>query len=182
MKKIKITTIIILLSVSLILGGCKDPNEEKAEKQVAIFLDGYQKQDESISKLLLGTSEADYMSFEGISRHFANELKYKIKSCKKEQENFYNVEVEVETINFERLFSDSYQETIEKYGEEGILENFLKVMEENISEKEYESNKIVCNVIVRKLNDEYRIQMDSSLANALTGGMNEYLNLLQGGK
>ena len=36
-----------------------------------------------------------------------------------------------------------------------------------------------CNVTVKKMDDRFKIQMDSSLANALTGGMNEYLNSLQ---
>ena len=92
------------------------------------------------------------------------------------------MEVKIETIDFRKLFTDSYQETVEKYGEEGIAENFMNEMEKNIIEKKHEVTKVVCSIGVRKINDNFKIQMDSSLANALTGGMNEYLSSLQGGE
>ena len=53
---------------------------------------------------------------------------------------------------------------------------FEEQMEQNIKEKEYETIKTVCNVVVREVNDDFKIEMNSSFANALTGGMNDYLN------
>ncbi|MCI9131268.1 hypothetical protein [Thomasclavelia cocleata] len=180
MKKLKLS--VVLVGVIFLMTGCKDANSDIAKEQVVDFLDGYKQKNEEISEFLLGSTEADSMDFDGISAYFADEMEYKIKSCKKKEENLYNVEVEVQTLDFEQVFSDSYQETVKKYGEEGIAENFLGEMEENVKEGKYETNKVVCNIVVRKLNDEFKIQMDSSFANALTGGMNEYLSSLQKGK
>lgn len=180
MKSVKISIIVFI--VVLLLVGCRDEKMENAEEQVSIFLDRYKQKDNAVSELLLGVAETDYMNFEGISSYFAEELNYKIKSCNREEENLYKVEVEIQTINFEQLLLDSYQETVEKYGEEKIADFFVEKMEQNIKEKEYEYIKIVCNVVVRELNDEFKIEMNSSFANALTGGMNEYLDRLQGGK
>lgn len=179
MKKGKLS--VILLGMIFMLSGCKDTNKELAEEKVVYFLEGYKQKDETISELLLGTTATDSMSFEGVSAFFAEELEYEIKSCKEDEEDLYSVEVEVQTIDFEQLFSSSYEQTIEKYGEEGITENFMSEMEKNIEKREFEINKVTCNVVVRKLNDEFKIQMDNSFANALTGGMNEYLDSLQGG-
>lgn len=49
-------------------------------------------------------------------------------------------------------------------------------MEENIINNKFEKFVVECNILVLKINDEYKIQFDASLANALTGGMNEYIN------
>lgn len=191
MKKVKLS--IILIAFVYLMTGCKDTKKEEqitkektseekiVENQIKEFLEGYKQKDEKISELLLGTSEADSMSFEGISAYFADGLEYEIKSCKKKEDDLYNVEIEIKTIDFEQLFSNSYQETVDKYGEEGITDKFMSEMEQNIKEKDYEVNKSVCNVNLMKLNDEFKIQMDSSLANALTGGMNDYLASLQQG-
>lgn len=184
MKKRKVLRILIILLFVLVfvLVGYNEVNKIVAKERVVTFLNGYQQQDTTIGKLLLGTTETDSMSFEGVSAYFADELEYEIISCRREKKNVYNVEVKVQTIDFEQVFSDAYQTTIERYGEEGVAENFLNDMEQNIQAKEYELNKVTCNIIVRKLNNEFKIQMDSSFANALTGGMNEYLSSLQGGQ
>ncbi len=174
MKRIKIS-IIVFITVFLLV-GCGDERKGYAEEQVSVFLDRYKQKDNAVSELLLGITETDYMSFEGISSYFAEELKYKIKSCKREEESLYKVEVEIQTIDFKQLFLDSYQETVEKYGEENITDFFEEQMEQNIKEKEYETIKTVCNVVVREVNDEFKIEMSGSFANALTGGMNDYLN------
>lgn len=191
MKKVKLS--IILIAFVYLMTGCKDTKKEEritkeitseeiiVENQIKEFLEGYRQKDEKISELLLGTSETDIMSFEGISAYFADGLEYEIKSCKKKEENLYNVEIEIKTIDFQQLFSDSYQETIDKYGEEGIADEFMSEMEQNIKEQDSEVNKSTCNVNLIKLNNEFKIQMDSSFANALTGGMNDYLASLQQG-
>lgn len=182
MKK-TILPIILFLIVSLITGCSlfRDENKEVVEQQVTTFLEGYKEKDASISKLLIGNSESN-MTFEGVSAYFAEKLEYKIKSCKKTNDISYSAEVEIKTIDFENLFTSSYKETIEKYGEEGVVENFINEIEQNIKDDNYKIKKVICNVSVKKINDEFKIQMDSSLANALTGGMNEYLAFLQKGE
>lgn len=179
MKKIKVI-FLVFIAISMVV-GC-DESKNIVEQQVANFFEGYKKRDASISELLVGGTETDNMKFEGISTYFAEELKYEIKSCKKQDDNTYNVKVKVQTIDFEQLFLLSYQETIEGYGEEGISEHFMDEMEQNIKENNWVIKEVTCNVVVRKINDTFKIQMDSSLANALSGGMNEYLNSLQGGE
>ena len=55
-------------------------------------------------------------------------------------------------------------------------DEIVKKMEENIINNKFEKFVVECNILVLKINDEYKIQFDASLANALTGGMNEYIN------
>lgn len=179
MRKVKLFVIYLIVIFSLT--GCGYKDKQLARKRVGDFLDGYQQKNESISGYLLGTDGDADMGYEGISAYFAEKLEYEVKSCKKEESDIYCVEVEIKTIDFEKLFTLSYEETVESYGEE-IEENFLKQMEQNVEKGEYETYTSDCEVYVRKIDDEFKIQMDSSFANALTGGMNQYLNSLQGGK
>ncbi len=175
MKKI----VFLILSVILLVGCSTDKNEQLVQQRVTEFFEGYKNKDESISKFLIGSSEMDNMSFNGTSVYFAESLTYEIKSCKKTSDTDYIVEAKVETIDFKDLFTTSYNQTVEKYGENGIADNFINEMEQQISKKEYTVSKFTCNVTVRNIDNEFKIQMDSSLANALTGGMNEYLDSLQ---
>ena len=180
MKRSRLSAIsIILITIMLLTVGCNDKNGDMAQKQLSDFLDGYKQKNEAISKDLLGSSDTDIMMFNGISGYFADKLEYDIKSCKKNGNDNYNVKVEIETIDFEKLFSRSYHDTVEEYGDEGIEKNLLNKMEEEIKKGNYEMYMATCNVTLKKVDDRFKIQMDSSLANALTGGMNEYLNSLQ---
>lgn len=178
MKKVKCLMLLIIITV--LLTGCKDEDNDIAKEKMEIFLEGYKQQDDTISELLLGNHRSENMMFEGVSQYFANKMEYKIKSCKKEDRGIYKVKVEIQTIDFEKLFLYSYQTTIEKYGTEGIVDNFLNEMEQIILDEKYETINNTCDVLVREVNNELKIQMDGFLANALTGGMNEYLNSLQG--
>lgn len=175
MKKIAF----LILSVMLLVGCSTDKNEQLVEQKVTDFFEGYKNKDKSISKFLIGSSEMDSMSFDGISVYFAEKLNYEIKSCKKTSDTEYNVEAEVETIDFKDLFTTAYDQTVEEYGESGITNNFINEINKKISNNDYTKSEFTCNVIVRNIDDEFKIQMDSSLANALTGGMNEYLDSLQ---
>ena len=178
----KKSLIIMIFVMCFLLEGCGLSNKtdkERAKEVVISFLDGYKQKDKSVSELLLGKIESDYMSFDGISSNFAERLKYEIKSCQGKDENIYSVEVEIETIDFEKAFNNAYQKTIKKYGEEGIRKNFLNEMKQEIERKECIFKKIDCNVTVRKIKREFKIQIDDVFANALTGGMNKYLFSLQ---
>ncbi|MGN0441163.1 MAG: lipoprotein [Acutalibacteraceae bacterium] len=169
----------VLLAVLFLTGCSANQNDDAVKQCVTNFFDGYKKKDVSIAKFLVGSPESDGMNFEGISAYFADNLIYKIKACEKTSETDYSVEVEVETIDFKQLFTDSYNETVDKFGEDGIVHNFMDEMEQNIVDKDYRLSEFECKVKVRNVGDVFKIQMDSSLANALTGGMNEYLASMQ---
>lgn len=172
---------LLLMVMVIVMTGC-DSNKKHIERQVVAFFEGYQEKNPDISTMLVGGADANDMAFEGISEYFAEELKFNVKSCKKVEKNLYHVNVEVKTINFEKVLMESYEETVEKYGEERINDKFLEIMEKNIQDDRVDKKITNCTVVVRKINGEYKIQMDGYLANALTGGMNEYLNSLQGGE
>lgn len=182
---------LIFLLICILSTGCSKKVEDNKEdhkvndqtefeQQVENFLNGYQKKDETVFKMLIGGMEENLITYDGISGYFAEKMNYSIKSCEKVDEANYNVDIEVKTIDFEKLFTSSFEETIKEYGEEGITDNFLNAMELEIKEDVYETKTFNCTVIVRKNGAEYKILMNNSLANALTGGMNEYLYSLQG--
>ena len=122
------------------------------------------------------------MSYEGISSSFADGLSYEIISCRKDSDNLYIVEIQTTTIDFEKLFTVSTEETVENYGEDNVTDHLLDVMAQKITDDTCETKTIPAQVSVLKINEEYKIQMDGSLANALSGGMNDYLESLTGGE
>ena len=94
----------------------------------------------------------------------------------------FTVEIRAETIDFEKIFTDSYQNAVEQYGEQKAAENVLSIMQQKCEEGKYETKAITAESTVLKINGTFKIQMNSALANALSGGMNDYLISLEGGE
>lgn len=75
-----------------------------------------------------------------------------------------------------------YNETVESYGEENPSDYLLDTMQRKIDSGNYDIQENLTALSVHKVNGEIKIQMNTSLANALPGGMNEYLESLTGGE
>lgn len=162
-----------------LVGDMQD--KKKAEEVVSGFLDSYQACDPAASEFLTGTEDIA-MNYEGISAFFADRLTYDIVSAEKASENLYTVRIEVETIDFEKAFTDSYQEAEEQVGEEKAATAFLDIMQSKLESSDCATKAISADVSVSNIDGTFRIQMDNSLANALSGGMNDYLLSLTGGE
>lgn len=177
MKRKFVSIILLLLIISGVftLNGCSDKEIESAKNQVILFLDGYKEKDPNIFKYVVGSSESDNIEYNGISRFFAEHFTYEIKECKKNDENTFNIKIEASTIDFGKLFEETYNFMTMNYPDSSSDE-IVKKMEENIINNKFEKFVVECNILVLKIKDEYKIQFDASLANALTGGMNEYIN------
>lgn len=188
-KRRIILTVSILVFIAAVSGvillvyGTLQENRHKDNAQAAVteFLERYKACDPAASELLAGTGDIE-MSYEGISSSFADGLSYEIISCRKDSDNLYIVEIQTTTIDFEKLFTVSTEETVENYGEDNVTDHLLDVMAQKITDDTCETKTIPARVSVLKINEEYKIQMDGSLANALSGGMNDYLESLAGGE
>lgn len=188
-KRRIILTVFILVFIAAVSGvillvyGTLQENRHKDNAQAAVteFLERYKACDPAASELLAGTGDIE-MSYEGISSSFADGLSYEIISCRKDSDNLYIVEIQTTTIDFEKLFTVSTEETVENYGEDNVTDHLLDVMAQKITDDTCETKTIPAQVSVLKINEEYKIQMDGSLANALSGGMNDYLESLTGGE
>lgn len=170
-------------SAVLLVPGILQENRDKDHAQAAVteFLERYKACDPAASELLVGTDDIA-MSYEGISSSFADRLNYEIISCRKDSDDLYIVEIQTTTIDFEKLFTVSTEETVENYGEYNVTDHLLDVMQQKITDDACETKTISAQVPVLKIDEEYKIQMDGSLANALSGGMNDYLESLAGGE
>lgn len=170
-------------AVVLLVHGILQENRNKDCAQAAVteFLERYKACAPAASELLAGTADIA-MSYEGISSSFADRLSYEIISCRKDSDNLYIVEIQTTTIDFEKLFTVSVEETVENYGEDNVTDHLLDVMQQKITDDTSETKTIPAQVPVLKIDGEYKIQMDGSLANALSGGMNDYLESLAGGE
>ena len=169
----------IVLLVPRILQENRD--KDRAQAAVTEFLERYRACDPAASELLAGTDDIA-MNYEGISSSFADRLSYEIISCRKDSDDLYIVEIQATTIDFEKLFTVSSEETVKNYGEDNVTDYLLDVMQQKITEGDCEIKTISAQVSVLKNDEEYKIQMDGSLANALSGGMNDYLESLAGGE
>lgn len=169
--------------VILLVSGILQENRDKDRAQAAVteFLERYKACDPAASELLAGTGDIE-MSYEGISSSFADELSYEVISSRKDSDDLYIVEIQTTTIDFEKLFTVSAEETVKNYGEDNVTDHLLDVMQQKITGDTCETKTIPAQVSVLKINGEYKIQMDGSLANALSGGMNDYLESLAGGE
>ncbi len=174
--------LILMIGSCICLYACGDSDKQMVKETVSVFLEGYKKQDGSISQLLIGTSESDMISFEGVSVYFAEKLEYEISSCKSLGNDVYNVKVNIKTIDFGKLFEGAFAEVTAQHGEESAADNINRIMERKIDDNMYDVYETECNILVNKIANEYRIQLNSDFANGLTGGMNEYLSSLVGGK
>ena len=170
-------------SAVLLVPGILQENRDKDRAQAAVteFLERYKACDPAASELLAGTDDIA-MSYEGISSSFADRLSYEVISCRKDSDNLYIVEIQTTTIDFEKLFTVSAEETVKNYGEDNVTDHLLDVMQQKITDDACETKTIPAQVSVLKIDEEYKIQMDGSLANALSGGMNDYLESLAGGE
>lgn len=170
-------------AVVLLVPGILQENRNKDRAQAAVteFLEMYKACDPAASELLAGTEDIA-MSYGGISSSFADRLSYEIISCRKDSDDLYIVEIQATTIDFEKLFTVSAEETVKNYGEDNVTDHLLDVMEQKITDDTCETKTIPAQVSVLKIDEEYKIQMDGSLANALSGGMNDYLESLAGGE
>ena len=92
------------------------------------------------------------------------------------------MEIQTTTIDFEKLLTASVEETVENYGEDNVTDHLLDVMQQKITDDTCEKRNLSAQVSVLKIDGECKIQMDGSLANALSGGMNDYLESLAGGE
>lgn len=186
-KRFVVIVILFLLviaagAVAFIPTGLEEYRSKKnIEKTVTEFLVRYSSCDPSASELLAGTEDVE-MNYEGISKYFANNLKYKIESVNQDSDDVFTVEIRAETIDFEKIFTDSYQNAVEQYGEQKAAENVLSIMQQKCEEGKYETKAITAESTVLKINGTFKIQMNSALANALSGGMNDYLISLEGGE
>lgn len=187
-RRIILTVSILVLiaavsAVVLLILGILQENRDKECAQAAVteFLERYKACDPAASELLAGTGDIE-MSYEGISSSFADELSYEVISSRKDSDDLYIVEIQTTTIDFEKLFTVSAEETVKNYGEDNVTDHLLDVMQQKITGDTCETKTIPAQVSVLKINGEYKIQMDGSLANALSGGMNDYLESLAGGE
>lgn len=153
----------------------------QAQETVNAFLDRYHACDPAASELLAGTEDIA-MSYEGIPSSFAEKLRYEIISCRKDSDDLYIVEIQATTMDFEKLFTVSAEETAENYGEDNVTDYLLDVIQQKITDDACETKTISAQVPVLKIDGEYKIQMNGSFANALSGGMNDYLESLAGGE
>ena len=170
-------------AVVLLVPGILQENRNKAHVQAVVteFLERYKACDPAASELVVGTDDIA-MSYEGISSSFADRLSYEIISCRRDSDALYLVEIQTSTIDFEKLFTVSIEETVKKYGEGNVTDHLLDVMQQKIADDTCETKIIPAQVSVLRIDEEYKIQMDGSLANALSGGMNDYLESLAGGE
>lgn len=176
--KRKSTIVVLLLSIIIgvfTLNGCSNNEIETAKNQVILFLNDYIQKDPNIFKYVVGSSESDNIEYNGISKFFAEHFTYEIKECKKTDENTFDIKIKASTIDFGKLFEETYNFMTMNYPDSSSDE-IVKKMEENIINNKFEKFVVECDIVVLKINDEYKIQFDASLANALTGGMNEYIN------
>lgn len=176
-----IVLVVIMLLIFIVPCVLRDKREKDQVKEtVSEFLDRYQTCDPSASELLAGTGDIE-MTYNGISASFADKMSYTINSCEKKSDDHYAVDIETETIDFKSLFTESYDQAIESYGDENVSEHLLDIMQRSIDSGNYDTKKISTVLSVLKINGKFKIQMDTSLSNALSGGINEYLESLTGG-
>lgn len=187
-RRIILTVVILvcLVAVSVVLllvPGILQENKDKDNAQATVteFLERYKACDPAASELLAGTEDIA-MSYEGISSAFADGLSYEIISCRKDSDNLYIVEIQATTIDFEKLLTASVEEIVENYGKDNVADHLLDVMQQKITDDTCEKRNLSAQVSVLKIDGECKIQMDGSLANALSGGMNDYLESLAGGE
>lgn len=175
--------IILLLMIMFVMTACSSSrlDVEGAKQTVDTFLSRYHLKDASCAEFLLGNGEDSFFSFDGISEYFASELKYEIKSVTTE-DDMCIVKVDIENIDFKDSIEKSYEEAVNLYGEEYaslyIKDMFIDYIESNKMKRVQNTYEVV----VRYINDEWKIEMDLNLSDALTGGMNTYIGSLKGGE
>lgn len=108
-------------------------------------------------------------------------LQYEIKDVKVE-EDVCDVDVEIETIDFKKLFETAYQEALKEYGETKVSKCLPSILEKHVKDDAVATLKDTYQVNVHSVENDWKIEMDSEFANALTGGMNAYIESLQGGE
>ena len=165
------------------LSGCSinKLDVKGAKSTVELFLLAYQQRDNTCSKYLLGTAERSTFNFDGVSKYFANELTYDIKDVST-GENLCIVEIEIETIDFGQLFEDSYHEAILVYGENEASKYIKEILIQKATSDDVKKTSELYEIVVHYINDEWKIEMDSDLSDALTGKMNSYIKSLKGGE
>ncbi len=181
-RKSRIITKIILIIIALLVVSIGTffirgiILSRNAENVVVAFLDGYVDKDSTIAHHLVGQGDGDIIAFDNnFSQAFAENFTYEIESSKCVGFNNFVVNVKASTIDFEKLFNDSYNEVADDYSDD----EFSKVLEEKIETEDYQIIELTGELVVYKNDDEYKILMNFDLADILTGGMRSYLFSMQ---
>ena len=187
MKKHKKLLIIILLVIlvaaaaisAFLLKKHMRAEAAGAENLVVEFLDGYKAKDPAVTDLTMQAMEGDTFTYEASSAIFAENFKYEIVDAKKVESNLYLVDITASNIDFEKLFTSAFDAFSAQQENADAAVDFETVLNEKITAKDYVTKDFTCSVTVLKFGDDYKLNLDGELANAMTGGMNEYLASLQ---
>lgn len=188
MKKRVVAAVLLLLALTA-LWGCsgstgsggteKKLSKEEQEACVEIagdFLSRYQKMDSSVAELLY-MGDGEELSFDGYQGAFAEQIEYEIGDFKQNGANAW-VEVQISNADFKAAFESAVETAGEENGEQAILDAFSAILaSEECPRREFE-----CTLYLASDAGAWKVFMDSSLSNALTGGATEYFSeYLMGG-
>ena len=161
------------LTTILIIYNSSDNKEKVIVKNVVTdFLTKYKNLDGSCAHYLLMNITGRDMTFEGIPALFAEQIEFKIKNVKKE-EDYYIVKTEIQNVDYENLLKrleNGYSDKSDFTSEQVYALTLAELSKPDIVKRNFS-----CDIIVARYGDEYRIQMTPDLSNATLGGYNEYL-------
>lgn len=147
-------------------------NEGKEERQiVSAFMEAYTQNNEKKCKELISDENTTMseQTFSDFQKETAKRVTYQILGFS-QRENYSVVELKITNVDFRKMMDVLLEsgKTIEETQFEYTLQNMLSDSE--IPRREFE-----CEVNVRQIEGEYKVEITESLSNALLAGVPEYI-------
>lgn len=173
-KRKVITLVVTVLLISLVCLGVYKVRDAKqwdpVENVVESFLDGYKNNEKDINQYLMEGIESDEIEYTKHMKLFTKDIDYNIKGHYTEGDNYF-IETEITNIDIKKLI----EQAAEQAKDIGKLSSSDEMIKSFTESKEKPMKTFDVDIQLVNINGKYLIVNDQYFANALYGGLNEFV-------